>query len=1036
MSLSATSIRRPVLAIVLSLVLVIFGIVSFTFLEVREYPNVDRPVVTVTTTYPGANSDVIESQITEPLEQSLNGIEGINSLTSTSREQASIIRVEFNLDKNLEEAANDVRDRVSRAMRSLPKDVDPPIVEKSDADNAPIIFMFVQSDSRSILEVNDFATNVIKERVQTIEGVSSVRIFGERKYAMRLWLDPSKLAAYKLTPLDVQSALEKENIELPSGRIEGDNTELTVRTFGRLTSVEEFNDLIVKQEAGNIVRFGDIGHAELGAENERTSVKRGGIPGIGISVTAQPGANAIAISNEFKKRFEELKKEIPPEYRLEVGFDFSNYVRNTINEVEETIFIAFGLVILIIFLFLRDWRSTIIPILAIPVSIISAFFIMYAAGFSINVLTLVGLILAIGLVVDDAIVVLENIYSKIERGMGPFEAAFKGSKEIYFAIISTTITLAAVFLPIVFMQGMTGRLFREFGVVIAGSVLVSAFVALTLSPMMSAYMFKKHHKHSWFYHKTEPFFKAMISWYRNSLNSFMKVRWTGFVIILITSGLIILIGSSLKSELAPFEDRSNMRVQGLAPEGSTFEYMSGYMDMMAGEIIDSVPEISTPITMIAPSFSTPGAVNSGFINIYLVPPDDRDRSQQQIYNQISRMINSISGIRAFPSQPPTIGSRFGGQPVQYVLQAPNFEKLIEVLPLFLEEARKDPTLQFVDANLKVNKPEVNLTINREKAADLGVSVSDIARTLQIAFGSQRFGYFIRDGKQYQVIGQVDRVNRDNPNDLQNLFVRNRNGELIQLDNLVNLQEQASPTSRFRFNRYVSATVNAGLSPGSTLGDGIIAMDKIAEKVLPSEFSTELDGQSKEFAASSSSLLFIFIFAQVLIFLVLAAQFESFVDPFIIMLTVPLAMTGALISLWYFDKTLNIFSQIGIIMLVGLVTKNAILIVEFANQRKEHGLTKIEAVKDAAVQRFRPILMTSFSTILGALPIAIGAGAGSRTSLGIAVVGGLIFSTFLTLYVVPAVYSYFSKERAVNEAELEYHKIVEEERAAVLNNRRN
>jgi multidrug efflux pump len=1032
MSLSSVSIRRPVLAIVLSIALVIFGIVSFTFLEVREYPNVDPPVVSVTTSYPGANSDVIETQITEPLEQSLNGIEGIRTLTSTSREQASVIRIEFNLDKDLEEAANDVRDRVSRALRNLPKDVDPPVVDKSDADNTPIISMFVQSDSRNILEVNDFATNVIKERIQTIEGVSSVRIMGERKYAMRLWLDPSRLAAYKLTPLDVQTALELENVELPSGRIEGDNTELTVRTFGRLRNTDEFNNLIIKQDGNGTVRFKDIGYALLGPENERSSVKRGGTPGIGISVTAQPGANSIAISNEFKKRFEELKKDIPPDYRLEVGFDFSDYVRSTVKEVEETIFIAFGLVILIIFLFLRDWRSTIIPVIAIPVSIISAFFIMYVAGFSINVLTLVGLILAIGPVVDDAIVVLENIYSKIEQGINPFEAAFKGSKEIYFAIISTTITLAAVFLPIIFLQGLTGRLFREFGVVIAGSVLVSAFVALTLSPMLSAYMFKRQHKHSRFYRLTEPFFNSLITGYRNTLARFMKIRWMGFVLIFVLIGLIILIGSSLKSELAPLEDRSNLRVQALAPEGSSFEYMLRYMDELTINILDSVPEVLSPMTVIAPGTSTAGAVNNGNINLYLVPPDERERTQQQIFNQISRQINLVTGIRGFPSQPPTIGagSRFGGQPVQYVLLAPNFEELEDVLPLFLEEAKNNPTLQFVDANLKVNKPELNLTIDRERASDLGVSVNDIAITLQIAFGGQRLGYFIRDGKQYQVIGQVERQFRDDPYDLKNIFVRNSSGNLVQLDNLVKLQEQSSPTSRFRFNRYVSATVSAGLTPGSTLGEGINAMDNISKKILPADFSTALLGESRDLAESSSSLVFIFLFALVLIFLVLAAQFESFVDPFIIMFTVPLAMTGALISLWYFDKTLNIFSQIGIIMLIGLVTKNAILIVEFANQKKKQGLSKIQAVQDAAVQRFRPILMTSLATILGALPIAIGAGAGSRTSLGIVVVGGLIFSTFLTLYIVPAIYSYFSKEQSINEADLEYKKIVEEERIEI------
>jgi len=1010
MSLSATSIKRPVLSIVMSLIIIIFGIVAFTFLEVREYPSVDPPIVTVTTTYPGANSEVIETQITEPLEEVLNGIDGIKSLSSQSRDGSSVITIEFNLDRKLEEATNDVRDRVSRAQRNLPRDVDNPIIEKSDADNTPIIFLYVQSDSKNILEVNDFASNVIKERMQTIPGVSTVRIFGERKYAMRMWLDPEKLGAYKLTPLDVQNAINKENVELPSGRIEGDNTELTIRTLGRLQTADEYNNLIIKESNGNIVRFKDIGYATLGAENERTALKRAGILGVGIAVTMQPGANAIDISDEFKKRLDQLKKEIPPEYKLEVGFDFSDYIRTTISEVEETIFIAFGLVILIIFLFLRDLRSTIIPILAIPTSIISAFFIMYVSGFSINVLTLVGIILAIGLVVDDAIVVLENIYAKIEQGMKPVEAAFKGSKEIYFAIISTTMTLAAVFLPVVFLQGLTGRLFREFGVVIAGSVLVSAFVALTLTPMLSSRLLKTH-KHSWLYYKTEPVFIAVINWYKNSLNSFLKVRWMGFVLIIVTATLIYFIGRTLKSELAPLEDRSNIRIQATAPEGSSFEYMSRYMDDLTKIVIDSVPEISTPISNTSGGGGGgTGAVNSGNMNIYLVPASQRTRSQQQIFNQIAREVNTITGITAFPSQPPTIGSRFGGQPIQFVLQNANFDTLASVLPLFLAEARKDPILRFVDVNLKVNKPEINLSINRQKAADLGVSFLDISQTLQIAFGSQRFGYFIKDGKQYQVLGQVTRESRDKPYDLKYLFVRNKNGDLIQLDNLVTLKEKATPTTRYRYNRFSSATITAGLTPGNTLGDGLEAIYRVAKKVLPQSFNTALAGESKDFAESSSSLLFTFVFALIIIYLVLAAQFESFMDPFIILFTVPMAMTGALITLWYFDLTLNIFSQIGIIMLIGLVTKNAILIVEFANQKKDQGLDKIAAVKEAAVQRFRPIVMTSLATILGALPIAIGSGAGSRVSLGFVIVGGLLFSTFLTLFIVPAVYTYLSRHR--------------------------
>ncbi|MBE2226358.1 MAG: efflux RND transporter permease subunit [Ignavibacteria bacterium] len=1009
MSLSATSIRRPVLSIVFSLIIIIFGIVAFTFLEVREYPSVDPPIVTVTTGYPGANSEVIETQITEPLEESLNGIDGIKSLTSQSREGQSQITIEFSLERNLEDASNDVRDRVSRALRNLPTDVDPPVVQKSDADDSPIIFMYVQSNTRNILEVNAFATNVIKERIQTIPGVSTVRIFGERKYAMRMWLDPEKLAAYQLTPLDVRTALEKENVELPSGRIEGDKTELTIRTLGRLKDAEEFNNLIVRETKGTVIRFKDVGYAELGPENERGSLKRAGLLGVGVAVTMQPGGNAIDISDEFKKRYEQLKKDIPADYSIEIGFDFSEYIRTTISEVEETIFIAFGLVILIIFLFLRDWRSTLIPIVAIPTSIISAFFIMYLMGYSINVLTLVGMILAIGLVVDDAIVVLENIYSKIEEGMNPIEAAYKGSKEIYFAVISITIALVAVFLPIMFIEGTTGKLFKEFAVVIAGSVLVSAFVALTLTPMMSSRLLKANAKHNKFYSMTEPFFVKTIDTYRKMLIGFMKVRWAAFIIIAIVGVLIYMTGSSLKSELAPLEDRSNIRIQATAPEGATFEYMQKYMDDLSDVVITSTPEIQTPITNVGAG----GQVNNGFINMYLVPPGERERTQQQIYDKLAKEINQISGIRAFPSQPPTIGGRFGGQPIQFVLQAPEYEKLEEFMPKFLEEANKQPELTFVDANLKINKPEINLTIDRQKASDLGVSFSDVASTLQISFGSQRFGYFIKEGKQYQVLGQVTRDKRDNPYDLRYLYVRNKNNQLIQLDNLVSLTEQAAPTTRYRYNRYSSATISGGLAPGYTLGDGIAAMRRVAAEVLPEEFNTALAGQSKDFEESSSSLLFTFVFALIIIYLVLAAQFESFIDPFIILLTVPLALFGALLSLWVFGMTLNIFSQIGIIMLIGLVTKNAILIVEFANQKKEEGLSVKEAVDEAAVQRFRPIMMTSIASALGALPIAIGIGAGSRVSLGIAIVGGLIFSTFLTLFIVPAIYTYLSRHKAAN-----------------------
>ncbi len=1010
-SLSSTSIDRPVLSIVMSLMLVLLGVVGFYFLGIREYPAVDPPTVTVTTTYTGANADIIESQITEPLEEALNGIDGIRTISSTSKEQSSIITVEFNIDENLEKATNDVRDRVSRAVRNLPRDVEPPVVEKADANSEPIIFMTLRSETRDIMEVNAIATNVVKERLQTISGVSFVRIFGEKKYSMRLWMDPSKMVAFGITPVDVQNALDRENIELPSGRIEGKETELSIRTNGKLSKPEEFNNLILKESNGTITRFSDVGFAALGPENERNAVKRNLVPMIGIALVPQPGANAVDISNEFYVRKAQLEKELPPDCKLEVGFDFTTFVKKTITEVQDTVLIAFLLVIIIIFLFLRDWRSTIIPVIAIPISIIAAFFIMYVAGFSINVLTLVAIILSIGLVCDDAIVVLENIYAKVEEGQSPVAAAKEGSKEIFFAVISTTITLAAVFFPIMFLTGLTGRLFREFGVVVAGSVLISAFVALTLSPMMSSRMLKHHDKQNWFYRVTEPFFAGMINGYRTSLEGFMNRRWMVFPVLGIIALLVALLLSTVPTELAPYEDRSSIRVSVTGPEGSSYEFTEKYMDELAKYVMDSIPETSSSISIIAPSFGSAGSVNTGVQSIYLKDPSERKRTVNQVMAQLTRDLKYFTGIRAFPNTPPTIGSRFGGQPLQYVIQAPDLTSLIAVLPKFLEEANKNPKLQFVDADLKVNKPELTLTVNREKSSALGVSVADVAKTLQLALSGQRMGYFIMDGKQYQVIAQLERGDRSQPNDLKNIYVRSKNGNMISLDNLITVQDNTSPAAVYRFNRYVSATISSGIPAGSSLGEGIRAMDEIAAKVLPETFTTSLKGQARDLQDSSSSLLFAFLLALLVIYLILAAQFESFRDPLIIMFTVPAAIAGALLSLWYFDQTLNIFSQIGMIMLIGLITKNGILIVEFANQRKEQGLNKTTAVKDAAVRRFRPILMTTAATLLGILPIALSlsGSASSRQSLGIAVVGGLLFSAFLTLYIVPAMYSYLSHE---------------------------
>jgi len=1012
MSLSSVSIRRPVLATVMSLVIILFGLIGYTYLGVREYPSIDPPIITVSTSYVGANADVIESQITEPLEEQINGIAGIRSLTSVSRDGRSSITVEFDVSVNLENAANDVRDRVSRAQRSLPPDVDPPTVSKADADAVPIVFLNVKSDKKNLLELSDIGQNIFKERIQTIPGVSQVMIWGERRYSMRMWMDPQKLAAFNITPLDIRNALNRENIELPSGRIEGASTELTVRTLGRLVTVEEFNNLIIKESDKIIVRFKDIGYAELYPENDKSILRRDGIPMVGVVVIPQPGANYIQIADEFYKRVEQIKKDLPADVELGVGFDVTKYIRNSISEVQETIILAFALVILIIFLFLRDWRTTMIPIIAIPVSLIGAFFIMYLAKFSINVLTLLGLVLAIGIVVDDAIVVLENIYKKIESGMEPIQAGIKGTAEIFFAVISTTVALAAVFLPIMFLKGITGRLFVEFGVVIAGSVIISSFVALTLTPMLSSKILKQREKHSWFYYKTEPFFKALEINYRNLLNSFMQKRWLAFIVMIFSLIVVYFFGASLQSEIAPIEDRGEIRIQSTMPEGTTFESMDKYIMEVSNAVRESVPEANAIISVTAGGGGNPSA-NNGFVRLTLVEASQRERSQQEIAEQLTGLTRKYNDARSFVTQSQSISTRRGGGlPVQYVIQAPDIEKLRAVVPKFLEAAQDDPTFATVDINLKFNKPEIVIEINRTKARELGVSALDIAQTLQLAYSGQRFGFFVMNGKQYQVIGQVFRQNRMKPVDLTSIFVRNNRGQLIQLDNLVTLTERSSPPQLYRFNRYVSATVSASLNPGKTIGDGIKAMDKIAEQILDDKFSTSLEGASKDFVESSSSLLYTFLLALILIYLALAAQFESFRDPFIIMFTVPLAIAGALFSLWYFNQTLNIFSQIGQIMLIGLVTKNGILIVEFANQKKAQGFNIIDAVKEAAALRLRPILMTSLSTILGTLPIALALGAGSesRASMGIAVIGGLIFSTFLTLFIVPAIYSFFSDKK--------------------------
>ena len=1018
MNISELSLRRPVMAIVLSIIIILFGVIGFTFLGVRDYPAIDPPNISVRTNYPGANADIIESQITEPLEKSINGIAGVKNITSSSSQGTSNITVEFELNSDLESAANDVRDKVAQSINGLPSDLDaPPVITKADASSDPIISMTVQSNTRNQLQVTEYANNDLLEKLQTIPGVSTIVIWGEKRYAMRIWLNPSKLSAYNLTPGDVQQALQRQNVELPSGKIAGNATELSVRTFGKINTEEEFNNVIIKSVNGADIKLKEIAEAVLGPENEESILKESGVPMIALALVPQPGSNYVAISNEFYKRFDQIKEQVPDDIKLDIGLDQTKFIRRSISEVKETLLIAIILVVLIIYLFFRDWLIAIRPLIDIPVSLIGAFFIMYLCGFTINVLTLLAIVLATGLVVDDGIVVTENIYKKMEQGMNKWQAAREGSKEIYFAVIATSITLAIVFLPIIFLQGFVGRLFREFGIVVAGAVLISAFVSLTLTPVLNVKMTTKVHSHSWFYNVTEPFFRGLENNYRRSLNAFMKVRWLAWILVAACFGIIYFVGSTIPSELAPLEDRNQFRLTVSAPEGTSFDYMDRYIDKLIQFVQDSVPEKKGLISVTAPGFTGSGSVNTGFVRALLVDPKDRQRSQQEIVNMVNKNLYKFPEGRAFVIQEQTISvNRRGGLPVQFVIQNVDFEKIKSQLPKFLDEANANPVFQGVDVDLKFNKPELRVLIDRLKASTLGVSIQDISETLQLALSNRRFGYFTKEGKQYQVIGQVARNDRDDPADLRTLYVRNSSGQSISLDNLVTLVEESTPPTIYHFNRYKSATISAGLAQGKTVGDGIKAMQEISKKILDKSFTTSLTGTSRDFSESSSNTSFAFILALILIYLVLSAQFESFVDPFVIMITVPLALAGALLSLWIFDQTLNIFSQIGMIMLIGLVTKNGILIVEFANQKLLAGSKKIPAVTEAATARLRPILMTSLAMSLGALPLALSLGdaSTSRIPLGIVIVGGILFSLVLTLYIVPAMYSYLSSKKKVYE----------------------
>ncbi len=1014
MSLSSISIDRPVLATVISITIMLFGAIGYTFLGLRDYPSVDPPVISVRTNYVGANSNVIESQITEPLEENLNGIAGVASLTSTSTDGRSTITVEFEVGIDLEAAANDVRDKVSLAQRLLPPDAEPPVVTKADADASFLMGITIQSDKRDLLGLTEIARNIVKERLQTIPGVSRISVWGEKKYAIRIDMDPAKLSAYQLTPLDIRNALNQQNLELPSGKIEGLRTELTIRTFGRLNTPEEFDNMVVRELDGVTVLLKDVAEVAYGPQNMTTLLRGNGIlPMVGCAITPLPGSNYIDIAEEVYKRVDQIRAELPPDLRIGYAFDRTISIRKAVAEVQDTILIAFSLVLLVIFLFLRDWRTTLIPVLAIPISLIGSFFVMYIFDFSINILTLLAIVLATGLVVDDAIVVMENIYRRVERGVHPIKAAHNGSKEIYFAIIATTVTLVAVFLPIIFLQGLTGRLFREFGIVVAGAVVISTLVSLSLTPMMSSRFLKNRERQNLLYRSTEGFFVGLTKLYNRSLRAFMKVRWMAFLITIGAFYGIYWLSTQLPTELAPMEDKSGFRVISTAPEGTSFEVMDDYVrDVLA--ILDTLPEKQAYISVTSPGFASSTAANSAFVFLSLVQPEQRTRSQDAIVKSLYPKIGALNYARSFMAQEQTISvSRsLRGLPIQFIIQAPNFDKLKEAIPLFMAKVEQDPTFSVADLDLKFNKPELHVEIDRERALSLGVTVRDVAETLQFYFGGQRFGYFIRDGKQYEVIGEANRLNRDEPGDLSKLYVRNNGGEIIQLSNLVQVREESNPPALYRYNRYISATVSAGLSDGYTMGQGIAAMRAIGDQVLDPTFSTALGGASKDFEESSGGLYFAFILALILIYLTLAAQFESFLDPLVIMFTVPLALAGALFALYLGGHTINIFSQIGIIVLIGIVTKNGILIVEFANQHMQSGHTVKDAVIEASTLRMRPILMTSMATVLGVTPIALalGSAATSRIPMGIAIIGGLLFSLLLTLYVIPAIFTFFNRNR--------------------------
>jgi multidrug efflux pump len=1010
MKLSEISIQRPVLATVMSLVIIIFGVVSFTQLPVREYPDIDPPVVSVTTFYRGASPNVIETEITDILEEQLSTIEGVKTITSSSQEQGGAITLTFELDRDVDQAANDVRDRVASVRGLLPREADDPIIQKIDVNAQPIMWLAVISDRHNNLELTDAADRLLKERLLRLPGVGSIFMGGERRYAMRVWLDSQRMASRGLTPQDIENAIRRENAEIPAGRVEGENREFTVRTRGDLATPEEFAAIIVKQNGDELVRLGDVAEVEVGAQDERTAVRWDGKPTIGLGIVKQTRASTLQVAETVIAALPELEKLLPEGMQIDVAYNSATFIQNSIDEVANTILIASGLVVLVIIAFLKSFRATLIPTFAIPISIVGAFAVAYFLGYTVNILTLLALVLAIGLVVDDAIVMLENIYRHMEMGKARWQAALDGAKEIGFAVLATTIALVAVFVPLAFLTGNIGRLFNEFGVTVAVSVLISGFVALTLTPMLCSRMLKPlHHTGtSWASRSFDKFFESMERTYNKIVRGALRHR------ILIMSVAVLLIAVSvglfrfLPSELVPTEDRGVGFGIVIAPEGATLEYTDRYMRQVE-QIMLSRPETDGVFTATGVGFGGPGRVTNGFVFMGLKPENQREKSQQEIVQELFPQLFSIPGVLAFVLNPPSLGADFNFTPVAYVLQGDSYEELQSAVGIMMAQASQLGYLINLDSDLRLNKPQLEITIDRERAAGLGVSVTDIGSTLETFLGGRVLGNFKRAGKQYDVIVQLKPSDRATPNTIDGIYLRGANG-LVQLANVVNVKETVAPKELNHFNRVRSATITASMVPGVSLGQALNDLDRIADTSLPETIKRDLTGQSREFRESSSALYFLFAFAVVFIYLVLAAQFESFVHPLTILLSVPLAVAGALAALFAFGQSINIYSQIGLIMLIGLVAKNAILIVEFANQLRERGQPLFDAVAEASTIRLRPILMTSFSTVFGILPIAIGLGAGAeaRRPLGIAVVGGVLLSTFLTLVLVPVVYTLLAR----------------------------